>query len=84
MALARWRHGPTLRQRCGGAASTVRQRTAALHLWALRWALGPAVCHVHGLDQVDLRGEQVKPPGMVAGDGLVAVEAERHRPCRRR
>jgi hypothetical protein len=31
----------------------VRQRTAALQLYALRWALGPAVCHVHGLDRFD-------------------------------
>src|SRR5437899_1166592 len=35
----RWpngRHVATLRKRCGRAARTVRQRTAAFHLWALR------------------------------------------------
>src|SRR6267143_2066761 len=34
-----------------------------------------------GLDQCDLRGEQVEPPRMVVGDWLVAIEAERHRNC---
>src|SRR5712691_5940084 len=62
----------------------LRQRTAALQLCALRCALGPAVYHVHGLDQFDLRREQVEPPRMVVGDGLVAIEAERHSNCRRR
>src|SRR5262245_4114302 len=40
--------------------------------------LGPAVCHIHGLDQFDLRGEQVTSPQTVIGDGLVTIEAERY------
>src|SRR2546428_10502258 len=82
----RWPDGVTC-PRCGSdavePARTMRQRTAALQLCALRCALGPAICHVHGLDQFDLRREQVASPRMVVGDGLVAVEAERHRNCRR-
>src|SRR6266487_3851693 len=61
MALARWRHVSTLWKRYGRAARTVRQRTAALQRCALRCALGPAVCHVHGLDQFDLRGDKLRP-----------------------
>src|SRR5215813_12790689 len=60
----------------------MRQWPAALQLCALRGALGPAVCHVHGLEQFDLRGEQVEAPRMVASDWLVAMEAERYRNCR--
>src|SRR5262245_63281726 len=83
-ALARWCHVSTLWQRCGGATRTVRQRPATLQLCALRCALGSAVCHVHGLDQCDLRREQVASPRMVARDWFVAVEAERHRNCHSR
>src|SRR5215475_1229957 len=47
------------------AADYLRQLTAALQLCTLRCALGPAVCHVHGLDQFDLRREQVASPRLV-------------------
>src|SRR5215813_7924108 len=83
----RWPNG-VMCPRCGSAAVEVartgRQRPAALQLCALRGVLGPAVRHVHGLDQCDLRGEPVAAPRRVAGARLVAIEAERHRNGRRR
>ena len=45
-----------------GAATALVFDQGGQSLCALRCALGPAVCHVHGLDQCDLRGEQVEPP----------------------
>ena len=49
----RWPDGVTC-PRCGSDAVEPRERCdngpAALQLCALRRALGPAVCHVHGLD----------------------------------
>src|SRR5919197_4859242 len=84
MALVQWCPVSTLWQRCGRVTRTVRQRSAALQLCTLRYARGPAVCHVHGLDQFDLRKEHVDAPRMVAGDRLVAMAADRHSNCRRR
>ena len=40
-----------------GAATALVFDQGGQSLCALRCALGPAVCHVHGLDQCDLRGE---------------------------
>jgi hypothetical protein len=80
----RWPAGGTC-PRCGSDAVESRERYDN-GLQRFSWVpcavrLGQQFAMFTDLDQLDLRREQVAAPRMVAGDGLVAVEAERHRPC---